>query len=97
MFFYTPCLLFLIVESMTTKTIHIDEDIYKRLFKVAKQLQTELKHSVSVDEAIKIMMDDFGRKNKISDLAGTWDISEEEVETIKQSIKDGWRRWKTSV
>jgi predicted CopG family antitoxin len=82
---------------MTTKTIHVDEDIYKRLFKVAEQLQTELKHSVSIDEAIKILMDDFRLKNKISDLAGTWDISEEEVETIKKSIKDGWRRWKTSV
>lgn len=33
-------------------------------------------------KTIKILMDDFGRKNKISDLAGTWDISEEEVETI---------------
>ena len=82
---------------MTIKTIHVNEDIYQKLFKVAEQLQTELKHSVSVDEAIKIMIDDFRRKNKISDLAGTWDISEEEVETIKKSIKDGWRRWKTSV
>jgi hypothetical protein len=35
-----------------------------------------------------------GKRKKISDLAGTWDISEEEVETIKKSIKDGWRRWK---
>ena len=76
------------------KTIHVTEDIYKRLFKVAEQLQAERKHSVSVDEAIKIMMDDFGRKNKISDLAGTWDISEEEVETIKKSIKERWIRWK---
>ena len=75
------------------KTIHVTEDIYKRLFKVAEQLQAERKHSVSVDEAIKIMMDDFGRKNKISDLAGTWDISEEEVETIKRLIKEGWRRF----
>ena len=82
---------------MTIKTIHVNEDIYQKLFKVAEQLQTELKHSVSVDEVIKIMIDDFRRKNKISDLAGTWDISEEEVETIKKSIKDGWRRWKTSV
>ena len=82
---------------MTTKTIHITEDIYKRLFKVAEQLQTELKHSVSVDEAIKILVDDFGLENKISDLAGTWDISEEEVETIKKSIKEGGRKWETSV
>jgi predicted CopG family antitoxin len=79
---------------MTTKTIHVNEDIYKRLFKVAEQLQTEMKHSVSVDEAIEILMGNFRLKNKISDLAGTWDISEEEVETIKKSIKDGWRRWK---
>lgn len=81
---------------MTTKTIHVNEDIYKGLFKVAEQLQTELKHSVSVDEAIEILMDDFRRKNKIRDLAGTWDISEEEVETIKKSIKDGWRRFSSS-
>jgi predicted CopG family antitoxin len=79
---------------MPTKTIRIDEDTYKKLFKVADQLQAEMKHSVSVDEAIKILLDDFRQKNKISDLAGTWDISEEEVETIKRSIKDGWRRWK---
>ena len=80
---------------MTTKTIQVNEDVYKRLFKVAERLQTERKHSVSVDEAIKILVDDFGLENKISDLAGTWDISEEEVETIKKSIKEGWRRWKT--
>lgn len=82
---------------MATKTIHVNEDIYRRLFKVAEQFQTELRHSVSVDEAIKILMDDFKMKNKISDLAGTWDISEGEVETIKKSLKGGWRRWKTSV
>ena len=37
---------------MTTKTIQVNEDLYKRLFKVAERLQTERKHSVSVDEAI---------------------------------------------
>jgi hypothetical protein len=37
------------------------------------------------------------KPNKISDLAGGWDVSDEEVETIKKSIKEGWRRWKNFI
>jgi predicted CopG family antitoxin len=81
---------------MTTKSIRISEEIYKELFKAAGQLQTELKCPVSIDETIKILLDSF-KPNKISDLAGGWDVSEEEIEAIKKSIKDGWRRWSLSV
>lgn len=33
--------------------------------------------------------------NKISDLAGTWEITDEEYQRIKDSLREGWARWKT--
>ena len=81
---------------METKSIRVSEEIYKALFEVAGRLQMELRRPVSVDETIRVLLENFKRA-KISDLAGTWDVSEDEVEAIKESLKDGWRKWKSSV
>ncbi|RLI78829.1 hypothetical protein DRP05_05910 [Archaeoglobales archaeon] len=77
---------------MTTKSIKLSEETYKKLVEIAGRLQVELKKPVSIEDAIKYLM-----KRKISDLAGSWEISDEEVYEIKESLKKGWRAWKRSV
>jgi len=59
---------------------------------LAGKLQTEQKRPVSVEDAIRYLM-----KRKISDLAGSWDISDEEVREIKKTLRKGWKTWKSSA
>ncbi|RLG55605.1 MAG: hypothetical protein DRN88_05440 [Candidatus Hydrothermarchaeota archaeon] len=59
---------------------------------MAGKLQTEQKRPVSVEDAIRYLM-----KRKISDLAGSWDISDEEVREIKKTLRKGWKTWKSSA
>lgn len=81
---------------MGTRSIRINDETHERLFEVAGRLQSEMKRPVSVDETIKIMIESF-KPNKISDLAGKWNVSDEEIKKIRESLKDGWRRWSLSV
>ena len=81
---------------MVTKSIRVSEETYEGLFEVAGRLQAELKRPISVDEAIRIMIRKF-KPNIISDLAGCWDVSDEEIKNVKKSLADGWDRWNQSV
>jgi predicted CopG family antitoxin len=74
---------------MTTKSIKISEETYKKLVEMAGRLQAELKRSVSIEDAIKYLM-----RRKISDLSGSWDVSDEEAQEIKESLRKGWKAWK---
>jgi predicted CopG family antitoxin len=76
---------------MTTKSIKLSEETYRKLVELAGKLQTELKKPVSIEEAIKYLM-----KKRISDLAGSWEISEEEVMEIKESLRERWRAWRST-
>lgn len=75
---------------MTTKSIKLSEETYRKLVELAGKLQAELKRPVSIEEAIKYLM-----KRRISDLAGSWEMSDEEVKEIKESLRKGWRAWKS--
>jgi len=77
---------------MPTKSIKLSEETYRKLVEIAGKLQAELKKPVSIEDAIKYLM-----KRRISDLAGSWDISEEEVVEIKASLEEGWKKWKLSA
>lgn len=77
---------------MTTKSIRISEATYKRLMKIAGKLQMENKKSVSIEDAIKHLM-----KRRISDLAGSWEMDDDEVNEIKESLRKGWKDWKLSA
>ena len=71
----------------------MDEETYRRLTVHAGKLQRDKGKPVSINEALKDLTE--GTSNKISDLAGTWDISEEEYARIRDSLKEGWEKWKT--
>ncbi len=77
---------------MTTKSIKISEETYKKLVELAGKLHAEQKRPVSVEDAIRYLM-----KRKISDLAGSWDISNEEVREIKKTLRKWWKTWKSSA
>jgi len=77
-----------------TKTVKISKETYAKLSEVAGGLQMRLKRPVSLDEAMEYLIGLRGKGAKISDLAGSWDISNEEVAEIKASLSEAWKRWK---
>lgn len=77
-----------------SRSIRIDEKTYRKLCEEAGKLQARFKRPVSIDEAIWHLMKMPKVPNRISDLAGAWDVTNEEVELITRSLSEGWRRWR---
>lgn len=76
------------------KTVKISKETYAKLSEIAGELQMKLKRPVSLDEAMKYLLSLRGKGVKITDLAGSWDISEEELAEIKASLAEAWRKWR---
>jgi len=77
-----------------TKTVKISKETYAKLAEIAGELQTRMKRPVSLDEAMKYLISLRGKGERITDLAGSWDISDEELAEIKASITEAWKRWR---
>ena len=75
------------------KTVRIDEETYQSLCEQAGELQIALKRSVSMDETIRYLTGSLKAPNIISDLAGSWIVSEKELERIKKGLREGWKTW----
>jgi len=80
------------------KTVKISKETYAELSKVAGELQMRFKRPVSLDEAVKYLLSlKRDRKRlKITDLAGSWNMSDEEWVEIKASLTKAWEEWKAS-
>jgi len=76
------------------KTVKISEETYAKLSEIAGELQTRLRRPVSLDEAMRYLISLKGKGVRITDLAGSWDISEEELMEIKASLTEAWRKWR---
>jgi len=76
------------------KTVKISKETYARLSEIAGELQMKLKRPVSLDEAMKYLISLKGKGVKITDLAGSWDISEEELAEIRASLTEAWKKWR---
>jgi hypothetical protein len=74
------------------KSIRISEKTYMRLCELAGKLQADLKRPVSIDEAIGFLME-TQKPPKITNLAGTLELSDEEVLRIKRDLRKLWQRW----
>lgn len=86
---------FHLVAKMTeTKTVKISKETYSKLSEIAGELQTRLKRPVSLDEAMKYLISVRGKGKRITDLAGSWDISDAELAEIKASLTEAWKRWR---
>ena len=83
-------------EQSTTesKTIKVSKETYAELSEIAGELQMKLKRPVSLDEAIRHVTKHRKKRAKISDLAGSWDMSDEEAEQVKVAIDKSWEKWR---
>jgi predicted CopG family antitoxin len=77
-----------------TKTVKISRETYAKLSEIAGELQMRLKRPVSLDEAMEYLISLRGKGAKVTDLAGSWDISDEELAEIKASLAEAWKRWR---
>ncbi|MBI3032288.1 hypothetical protein HYY69_02335 [Candidatus Woesearchaeota archaeon] len=79
---------------MGMKTIKISEENYTWLVSMAGKLQKETGHSVSIDSALKTLKERPTSQN-IMNLAGSWKMTDKEVKEMKNSLRKGWKKWKT--
>jgi hypothetical protein len=77
-----------------TKTVKISKDTYAKLSEIAGELQMRLQRPVSLEEAMKYLITLRGKGAKITDLAGSWEISDTELTQIKTSLTEVWKRWR---
>lgn len=77
-----------------SRTIRVSDETYKKLCEYAGKLQAKFKRVVSIDEAIQYLMK-MAKINIISDLAGSWDVTDEEYEDILSSLRRGWSKWRS--
>lgn len=75
------------------KAIKISKETYAELSVIAGELQIKTKRPVSIDEAMKYLIRRNKKGKKISDLAGSWIMSDSEAEKIKTSIDKAWETW----
>jgi predicted CopG family antitoxin len=77
-----------------SKSIKVSKETYAELSEIAGELQLKLKRPVSIEEAIRQLTRRRKKGTKISDLAGSWKMSDEEAQEIKTSIDEAWKKWK---
>jgi predicted transcriptional regulator len=75
------------------KTIKVSKETYAKLNEIAGELQIKLRRSVSIEEAMKDLIKRKEKGRKISDLAGSWNITDAEFKEIKTSIEESWKKW----
>jgi predicted CopG family antitoxin len=75
------------------KAIKVSKETYAKLCEVAGELQVKLRRPVSIEEAIKDLIKRKEKGRKISDLAGSWNITDAEFKEIKTSIDESWKKW----
>ena len=77
---------------METKTIKVSAETYRWLARIAAELQKERGEPTSFDDAITELKQK--KKGKLSDLAGSWEMSDTEWEKIQSDLHKGWKKWK---
>jgi predicted transcriptional regulator len=75
------------------KTIKVSKETYSKLNEIAGELQIKLRRPVSIEEAMKELIKRKEKGRKISDLAGSWNITDTEFKEIETSIGETWKKW----
>jgi len=76
-----------------SSSIRISKKTHKKLVELAGLLQANLKKTITIDEAITFLLEKKSLPGKITDLSGTLDISDEELEEIEKSLQEAWKSW----
>jgi len=72
------------------KTVRVREDTYRRLNELAARLRERLGRPVSMDEVIRKLL----LSKKPSELAGAWEMSEEEEKAIRDALREMRSKWR---
>jgi hypothetical protein len=75
------------------KAIKVSKETYAKLNEIAGELQVKLRRSVSIEEAMKELIKRREKGRKISDLAGSWNMTDAEFKGIKTAIDESWKKW----
>lgn len=78
---------------MISKTIKISEENYIWLLQLAGELQRKHQKQITFDNTISVLKNGKMEKEKLSDLAGSWNISDKEAEVLKKRLRKTWK-WK---
>ena len=81
--------LMLLSGKMTLKAIKVSEENYHWLSGMAGNFQKMKGRPVSIDEAISSL-----RSRDLSDLAGTWTMTDKEATQFEKNMREGWKKWK---
>ena len=76
------------------RSVRVQDRTYRRLSQASGRLQAILGRPVSLDEAIWFLLKAPKEEGRISDLAGSWDMSESEAREFDRVLREGWKRWK---
>ena len=79
------------------KAIKVSKATYAKLNEIAGELQVKLRRPVSIEEAMKDLIKRREKGRKISDLAGSWNVTDAELKEIKASIDESWKKWKPTA
>ena len=79
---------------MVSKTIKVSDENYLWLLRLAAEIQKQHHKPVSFDNVIGNLRENKMEKKKLSDMAGSWKMSEKEAEEIKK-IMIGLRKKST--
>lgn len=76
------------------RSVRVEDRTYRKLAQTAGRLQSVLGHQVSLDDAIWFLLKAPREENRITDLAGSWKMSDEEAKELERELREHWRRWK---
>jgi len=81
---------------MKLKTIKIGEKGYKELNRYAGVLRAKENRPVSMNEALLRLLEK-SRKSDITRFAGSWKMTDKELEKIKEDLGRLWKTWKIGL
>lgn len=76
------------------RSVRVEDRTYRKLSQASGRLQAMLGRPVSLDEAIWFLLKGAREEGKISDLAGSWDMSDSEAREVERVLRQGWKHWK---
>ncbi|HLD80554.1 MAG TPA: hypothetical protein VJA40_00955 [archaeon] len=74
----------------------LSDENYKELTRRAARLQAERGKRISLNEALAFTFKKPGASS-LSELAGSWKISEREWREIRKELDKGWHAWKIEL
>jgi hypothetical protein len=76
------------------RSVRVEDKTYRKLSQAAGRLQAAVGRPVSLDDAIWYLLKGPREEGKITDLAGSWEMSDRETRELERAIREGWSRWK---